>query len=172
MVPLAAFGLREEAMRHHRAAGAAIAATLILIGPVSAEEQTLKFRLVTHVVSGEALAAPNVAGTTVSANKAVGVAVFEDGRIAFKHFVNTETNTADNGEFTGFSTYTFENGDAITARFAGDWSAEGIVGDYEVLSGAGAYEGVTGAGHFESADAAWGDANLFDGSFTLEVPGS
>ena len=44
---------------------------------------------------------------------AVGVAVFEDGRIAFKEFVFAGDTTEDGSRGTGYSTYTFQNGDAL-----------------------------------------------------------
>ena len=77
------------------------------------------------------------------------------GRIAKKDFVCFYDGTADAGDFTGYSTYTFENGNSITMKFVGAWSAEGIGGDYEVLSGTGAYQGVTGTGRFDAVGDSW-----------------
>ena len=103
---------------------------------------------------------------------AAGVAVFEDGRIAYKDFVVFTDGTAEEGEWRGYSTYTFENGDLLTLKFTGGWSASGSGGDYEVLSGTGAFEGATGTGRFDGVQTAWEGASLFNGSFDLDVPGS
>lgn len=151
---------------------ALVSATALSAGAASAEEQTLRFRLVTHNVNELMLEVADVPGQAIGSVDAVGVATFEDGRIAYKSFVYSNDGTETAGSFIGYSTYTFENGDAIVARFTGGWSGEGTKGDYEVLSGKGGYSGVTGTGHFESVEAAWEGATLFDGSFTIDVPGS
>jgi hypothetical protein len=148
-------------------------AALVGAAPLAhAGEMTLKFRLVTTDVSVTALPVDNVEGREISARDAVGVAVFDDGRIAFKRFVYTEDASEAEGRFGGYSTYEFENGDSLTAKFTGGWSAAGLEGTYEVLSGTGAYAGATGTGAFGTTSFPWEGANIMDGSFTLEVPGS
>jgi hypothetical protein len=72
----------------------------------------------------------------------------------------------------GLSTYTFENGDALNLQFSGSWSPEGSQVEYTLLSGAGAFEGATGTGELTGINTSWTDALLFDGSFTLQVPGN
>ena len=91
-------------------------------------------------------------------------------RHRIKDFVIAEDGTEEAGTASGYSTYTFENGDSLTARFTFEWSPTGAAGDYQVLSGTGAFEGATGTGHFEGAQEAWKDADLLEGSFTLDVP--
>jgi hypothetical protein len=138
-------------------------------GSAAAEEQTLRFRLVVstpEVTFTEFAAAP---GAMVGAGEAVGVAVFEDGRIAFKNFVVSEHGIGETGSANGYSTYTFQNGDSLTLSFTAGWTAEGVKGDYVLLSGTGAYEGAKGTGHFESVEEPWENADMFDGSFTLDV---
>lgn len=148
-------------------------AALLGAAPVAdAAEVTLKFRLVTTDTSATVLPVMNGGGRTVSAHDAVGVAVFEDGRLAFKRFVYTEDATESEGDVHGYNTYTFENGDSITASFENHWGAEGLQGTYEVLSGTGAYEGATGTGSFGTTTFPWEGANRLDGSFTLNVPGA
>lgn len=159
-------------MPSHWTTGAAIVVALGCATPALAGEQVLKFRLVTHDVSANVLEVAGVPGTMLGSHDAIGVAVFEDGRVAFKKFVYTNNGTDTAGAFLGYSTYTFENGDSITAKFTGDWSAAGSGGDYEVISGTGAYDGVTGTGRFDMVPTAWDDGALYDGSFTLEVPGT
>ena len=148
-------------------------ATLLGAAPVAdAAEVTLNFRLVTTDTNCTVLPVTNGGGRTVAARDAVGVAVFEDGRLALKRFVYTEDATQTEGDAHGYSTYTFENGDSFTASFDAHWGAEGLQGTYQVLSGTGAYEGATGTGSFGITTFPWEGANRYDGAFTLEVPGT
>ena len=137
-----------------------------------AEEQNLKYRLVVVDLNLTDLEVANVPGRSVGVAKSTGVAVFEDGRIAKKDFVRIYDGTEASGDFTGYSTFTFDNGDALTAKFVAAWSEQGFGGDYEILSGTGAYEGVTGTGRFDGVEDPWDGADLLDGTFKLEVPGS
>jgi hypothetical protein len=146
---------------------------LVCAAPVTdAAEVTLKFRLVTTDASATMLPVKEVAGRTIGAHDAVGVAVFEDGRLAFKRFVYTEDGTENEGNAHGYSTYTFENGDSLSAKFDTSWGAQGLQGTYQVLSGTGGYAGATGTGSFGTTTFPWEGANRFDGSFTLELPGT
>ena len=78
----------------------------------------------------------------------------------------------EEGSYSGYSTYTFQDGDSLTLKFTGGWSAEGDGGDYEVLSGTGVFKGASGTGRFDAVEEPWDDANLFDGSFTLKLAGN
>jgi hypothetical protein len=137
-------------------------------GPAAAEEQTLRFRLVVQPVEvPDPL--PEIGGHKVSAGKYMGVAVFEDGRIAHKRFVHVSDDTADGGSFKGYSTYTFENGDSLILGYTGQWDANGLSGFYQVISGTGEFAGATGTGSFKNVDDPWDVANLLDGSFTITL---
>ena len=136
-------------------------------GGVAAEEETLKFRLVTRMVDGTFIEASNIEGRSVGAGKYAGVAVFEDGRLANKEFVLSMDNRGPEGTYVGYSTYTFENGDSLTLSFTGGWGESGAGGDYVVLSGTGAYEGATGSGRFDAVEVSWDSAELYDGSITV-----
>ena len=105
--------------------GAALIAGLVGPGLASAEPLELKFRLVVKTYGMEVTELASLPGHTIGSGPAAGVAVFDDGRIAYKDFVITTNGTADTGDYQGYSTYTFENGDSITAKFTGGWSAEG-----------------------------------------------
>ena len=139
---------------------------------VAAEEQTLKFRLVTKQISGTVVEAPNVEGRSLAAGKHAGVAVFEDGRIAYKDYVVMIDAGETEGSYSGYSTYTFRNGDSLTLRFTGGWGGERSGGDYEVLSGTGAFEKASGTGRFDALEEPWEGANLYQGIFTLTLAGS
>jgi hypothetical protein len=151
---------------------AAFLAVPLAVGAVSAEEQTLRFKLVVSMTSTAEMELASMPDRSLVANEAVGVAYFEDGRVAFKQFVVSSAGSEEDGGVLGLSTYTFENGDALILKFTGGWSAEGLGGDYEVLSGTGAFEGATGTGRFDSLEDAWDDADLLEGSFMLDVPAS
>jgi hypothetical protein len=155
-----------------KAAGVAAAAAFIAAGSVAAAEQTLEFRLVTKRLGGSSMEVANVEGRSVGAGEYAGVAVFDDGRIAYKNFVEVSDGTDEEGSYSGYSTYTFQNGDSLTLKFTGGWGLEGDAGDYEILSGTGAFAEATGTGHFEAADEPWDGVNLYDGSFTITLPGS
>ena len=95
--------------------------------------------------------------------------MFEDGRIAYKRFVELDDGTGDVGTFTGYSTYTFQAGDLLTLSYTGGWDTKGVTGKYQVISGTGEYVGATGTGEFKSAEAKWEEAILLDGSFNLTL---
>jgi hypothetical protein len=149
---------------------ASAVSALAVTAPALAEEQVLPFTLVVSFVDELALAAVPE-GRMALAARAIGVATFEDGRTAFKEFVVLQGG-GETGEITGYSTYTFENGDALHLKFTGGWSADGVAGDYELLSGTGTFEGATGTGHFEGVEENWERADLLKGSFTLQMPGT
>ena len=101
----------------------------------------------------------------------MGVATFEDGRIAHKRFVDVSDDTAQAGTFKGYSTYTFQAGNSLTLSYTGGWDDKGAKGLYQVISGTGAYEGATGTGEFERAvEEPWDEAMLWDVSFQLTLP--
>jgi len=155
-------------MSIHWIAAAAMAASAIAAS-ASAEDQTLRFRVVLTKVSTDSLEVANQPGRTMSLERVVGVAVFEDGRIAFKVVTGTVDGTANAGSYAGYATYTFESGDSITVKYGGEWPSD-TGGSAEVLSGTGAYEGVTGTVQFTTVEDPWEDANIDEGIFTINVP--
>ncbi len=141
---------------------------IVWVGPLTAEEQNFKYHLVTIDLTSSEVDVPNADGHRLDLGKYAGVAVFEDGRIAFKEFVYAGDNTKDGSSGIGYSTYTFQNGDMLNFRF----SYEGSGGDYELISGTGAYEGATGTGRFDWIDSNWENATEWEASWTLDVPES
>ena len=140
-------------------AGAATIVACLAAGSVAAEEQTLKFRLLTKKISGDVLQVANVEGRSVG------------GRIAYKEFVSMTDAGKAEGSYSGYSTYTFQDGDSLTLKFVGGWGEKRNGGDYEVLSGTGAYKGASGTGRFDALKEPWDGASLFEGSFTLTLAG-
>ena len=151
--------------------------TLVLVAlastyqPACAADQVLEFKLVTRNTEVKMHEAKNVEGQNIGVAKAHGVAYFKDGRVASKDFVTSWDYNKGVGPFSGYSTYTFEDGSTITARFTGNARSPGQVrGDYAVLSGTGSFAGVKGSGSFETTPAKFPDASLMNGKFSLSTP--
>jgi len=114
------------------------AALVIAASTALAGEQVLEFKLVTKPIDYKITEVANVEGQTVGSGKLFGVAVFKDGRIGVKEFVNSSDLLKGSGPFFGYSTYTFEDG-SITARYTGSVKDGRSTGEYTILSGTGAY---------------------------------
>ena len=84
-----------------------------------AGEQVLEFKLVTKPIDYKITEAANFEGQVVGSGKMFGVAFFKDGRTAVKDFVASADLLKGSGPIYGYSTYTFEDGSSITARYAG-----------------------------------------------------
>ena len=145
---------------------------LVLLGaamPAWAKDATLQFKLLTQRIS-VVNELPTIAGHTITVGEYMGVAVFADGRLAHKSFVDVSDDTDSAGTFKGYSTYTFQDGASLTLGYSGGWDGNGLHGDYMVLSGTGTYAGAKGTGSFNGLDEPWGDANLFDVAIRLTLP--
>jgi hypothetical protein len=146
-------------------AALAAAASAALAG-----EQVLEFKLVTKPLDLKATEVANVEGETVMSGKMFGVAFFKDGRVAVKDFVHSADLLKGSGPFYGYSTYTFEDGSSITARYVGSVNDGQTKGDYPILTGTGAYANASGTGGFETVKSAFKGAGLFDGRFVVKTP--
>ena len=146
-------------------------AAAALSQPAFAADQVLEFKLVTRALDAKMFEPKNVEGQNVGVAKSHGVAYFKDGRVASKDFVVSWDYNKGAGPMSGWSTYTFEDGSSITARFTGSARGPGqFRGDYTVLSGTGAFVGAKGGGSFESVPAKLPDASLMNGKFSLSMP--
>ncbi len=137
-----------------------------------ASEQSLKFRLVVHDDAAmKVVEAPDADGHRLGSGSQYGTAMFDDGRIAAKYFVFSFEETNVGSQYIGYSTYTFEDGSSITARFDDATGADGVTdGKYTVLGGSGQYDGAKGTGWYKSAKTAWPKSYLFNGGFDLTLP--
>ena len=136
-----------------------------------AGEKVLEFKLVTKPIDYKVTEVANVEGQTVASGKVFGVAVFKDGRIGVKDFVNTSDMLKGSGSFFGYSTYTFEDG-SITARYTGSVKDGKSKGEYMILSGTGVYASATGTGTIEGTPSPFKGVNLFDIKLVVKTPGT
>jgi hypothetical protein len=137
----------------------------------TAGEQVLEFKLLTKPIEAKVLEAPNVDGQVVILNRMYGAAFFKDGRVASKEFIFSADYNKGSGPFFGYSTYQFEDGSTITARFAGTSRAGQLLrGDYTVISGTGTYAGAKGTGSFDGVPHRLTGASLYNGKFTITTP--
>jgi hypothetical protein len=167
-------GQHKEGQQMSKQTPAAVALTVLALacGPTAtAGEHALEFKLVTKPLEVKSLEAPNVDGQVVLLMKMHGVAFFKDGRVASKEFIFNADFNKGSGPFLGYSTYQFEDGSSITARFAGTARAGQLVhGEYTVLSGTGAYAGAKGTGSFDGIAHKLTGANLLNGKFAITTP--
>jgi len=138
---------------------------------VLAAEHVLDFKLVVKLTDVKTVEAPDIEGQTILTAKAFGVAFFKDGRVASKEFIYNLDSNKGSGPFIGYSTYTFQDGSSITARFSGTVKAgEPTHGEYVIVSGTGVYAGAKGTGSFDSVPHKLKGANLLDGKFKVTTP--
>jgi hypothetical protein len=150
---------------------ATVALSLLTCAPVFAAEENLEFKLVTMPAVVNKLDAPNIPGQSIFANEMKGAAFFKDGRVAAKNFIAVLDLVKGSGTVFGYSTYQFEDGSSLIARF--DIKAvagEPFHGEYKILSGTGKYKGVQGTGMFDGVPHKFDGAFLYDGSFKLTTP--
>ena len=148
---------------------AAMVLALIAATGGHAAEENLEFKLVVKPIEVKKVEAPNIPGQHVMTMKAFGVAYFKDGRVAAKDFIHSEDYKEGIGPFFGYSTYTFEDGSSIIARYEGESKGPNAPfhGEYTVISGTGKYAGAKGTGSFDGVPTKWKDANLLDGKFKI-----
>jgi len=153
----------------------AVLATLIagFLFPTSgalAGEKTLEFQLVTKYLDPRTIDVPNVEGQTITQSKAFGVGVFKDGKIATKDYVMAADSNKGAGTSYGYSTYTFDDGSSVTARFVYDFKPNQGHGDYTILSGTGAYAGATGTGTLDRAPTQFKGVGFFNIKLNIVTP--
>lgn len=149
-------------------------ATVLLLAAslaVHAAEQVLDFKLVTKRIDGTVVEPKNIDGQNTGLIRAFGVASFSNGKTAVKEFVHGWDFNKGSGPLFGYSTYTFEDGSAVTVKYTGNMTpGKPMRGDYTILSGTGAYAGATGVGYFQSAQHKFPDGALYTGQLTIRTP--
>lgn len=118
-----------------------------------------------------ALEAPDVPNQMITQSKAFGVGIFKDGRIAVKDFAVVSDLNKGVGSMYGYSTYSFDEGSTITARFTAEFKAnQPVHGEYKILSGTGAYAGATGAGTLDSIPSQFKGVNMYNIRLNVAMP--
>jgi len=141
----------------------AIAGTAAVAG-----EKSLEFQLVTKAIDPKSIEVPNIENQTITQGKAFGVAVFKDGRTAIKDFVFVSDLNKGIGTSFGYSTYTFDDGSSITAKWA--LEPKSGHGEYANLSGTGAYAGAAGSGTFERAPSQFKNVGFYNVRLKITTP--
>jgi hypothetical protein len=150
---------------------ALLAVLACAVQPALAGEHNLEFKLITKALDPRVVEPPNVPGQTVILNKMMGTAYFKDGRVATKDFVFSADFNKGSGPFYGYSTYQFEDGSTLTARYAGTAVAgQPLHGEYTVISGTGLYASATGSGSFDATPHKLTGASLYNGKFRILTP--
>jgi hypothetical protein len=126
---------QEELMPKSLAVFLSGVALVFVASTALAGEQVLEFKLVTKPIDYKVTEAANIEGQVVGSGKMFGVAFFKDGRTAVKDFVASADLLKGSGPIYGYSTYTFEDGSSITARYAGSVKEGRAKGEYTILSG-------------------------------------
>jgi hypothetical protein len=149
---------------------AAIVLSVLTIAATGrAAEENLEFKFVVKPLDVKMLEAPNLPGQTITTMKAFASAFFTDGRIAAKDFIVTQDYNKGAGPFFGYSTYKFDDGSSIIARFEGSSKGPGspLHGEYTILSGTGKYASAKGKGSFDALPAKFDGAFLYAGRFQI-----
>jgi hypothetical protein len=116
----------------------------------SRTDETLKFRLITHVTSVQSLDIGDVEGHVASLARFSGLAFFPDGSVGTVYFTSITDYTEGAGTFTLYPILTFADGSALWLKSIGTGAVEGtktqFVGTLTVLGGKARFDGAKGAG--------------------------
>lgn len=104
--------------------------------------------------------APN---SKIKSGFTIGVAFFDDDTIAEKQYIFAQSNGDLDGSLSGFSLYTFDNGDSLLMEFEASWTEDGLIGQYlRVLEGTGRFTGATGGGTLKGVAGPWYETIMTD----------
>lgn len=120
------------------------------VGSVMRGNETLRFRLVTHITAVQTHDIGDVEGHVASLARFSGVALFPDGTIGTVYFVTITDYTNGVGAFTLYPILTFNDGAALWLKSVGTGAVDGtrthFVGTTTVVGGTGRFEGAKGGG--------------------------
>jgi hypothetical protein len=113
-------------------------------------DETLTFRMVTHVTSAHSLEIGDVEGHAASLARFSGLAFFPDGAVSKVHFVSASDYTNGTGGFTLYPVIAFDDGSALWIRSVGTGTVDGektrFTGTLTVVGGKGRFAGAKGDG--------------------------
>ena len=117
---------------------------------VTQGNETLRFRLITHITAVQTHDVGDVEGHVASLARFSGVALFPDGTIGTVYFVTITDYTKGAGAFTLYPILTFNDGAVLWLKSIGTGAVDGtrthFVGTVVVVGGTGRFEGAKGAG--------------------------
>lgn len=146
----------------------------LVFSNVQAGEHTVKCKLYivtsTDSDTGSTIKTEN-AGMLTTARRG-SFCVFPDGSIADKQFTHLQHIPGDGstGHATGFSIYTMDNGETITAQYNGGWDQDGFKATYVILGGTGQYAGATGDGTISGLPSPWKTTSVVDVVMNVVTP--
>lgn len=152
-----------------------LTAVFMVSANVAAKEETLECTLyIAESMDSDARSSVELkdAGLMLESVRRSSVCVFGDGRVADKQFVMVTRAVADGstGSSLGFSVYTLENGDSISAEFTGSWGSEGFKGVYTILGGTGSYGDATGDGTITGDQSPWTTTGIVQIVLNVKTP--
>jgi hypothetical protein len=113
-------------------------------------DETLEFRLVTHVTTAQSLDVGDVDGHAASLARFSGLAFFPDGTVGTVCFASLADYTNGAGTFTLFPILTFDDGSVLWLKSVGTGTIDGtkthFVGTLAVIGGKGRFDGARGDG--------------------------
>jgi len=113
-------------------------------------EETLKFRMVTHIISAQSQNVGDVEGHALSLAHFSGLAFFPDGTVSAVSFVSTTDYTNGAGNFTLYPVLTFDDGSVLCLKASGTGTVDGkktqFTGSLTVLGGKGRFKDARGDG--------------------------
>lgn len=135
-------------------------AALLPVGHAAAAEETLECTLYIATsmdpVSSHEIALEN-AGATLDSGRRSGFCVFADGSVADKQWVSISHSTEGgaSGIGRGYSVYTLQSGDSVSAEFQVGWGQDGLQGTYNILGGTGKFQDASGDGTITGMQSPW-----------------
>ena len=113
-------------------------------------DETLRFRMVTHVISVQSLEVGDVDGHIASLARFSGLAFYTDGTGGVVNFVSLTDYTNGAGSFTLFPILSFDDGSELWVKSEGTAKVDGsktrFVGTLTVTGGKGRFAGAEGDG--------------------------
>ncbi len=113
-------------------------------------DETLRFRMITHVTSAQSLDVGDVDGHVASLSRFSGLAFLPDGTVGTVHFASLADYTNGAGTFTLFPILAFDDGSALWLKSTGTGMVDGtrtrFIGTLTVLGGKGRFDGAGGDG--------------------------
>lgn len=127
------------------------------------EELILKGRLILQDGKGGWESSTPAPHSKIKNGYTIGFALFDDGNIAEKKYIFAQNNRETDGNLSGFSLFTFKEGDSLLLEFEASWTEDGMSGKYlSIIEGTGKFVGVTGVGSFVGVAGPWYETIMAD----------